>query len=83
LETIDQQLRIYAEELHQYYSDQFSPGDYEEFLRNMYNAQVRTHGEEAMAYMSSDTIIKVIKMQIKEMIRVKSLPRLMQKRDRI
>lgn len=78
-----QHLRTYAEELHQYYSDRFSPDEYEEFLRNMYDAQIRTHGEEAMAYMSDETIMKVIKMQIKEMIRVKSLPRLMQKRDRI
>ncbi len=83
METIYEQIREYAEELHKYYSDRFAVEEYEEFLRNMFEAQRRTHGDEAIAQMSEATIMKVIKMQITEMIRFKSLPRLMQKRDRI
>lgn len=83
METVYKQIREYAEELHKYYSDRFAVEEYEEFLRNMFEAQRRTHGDEAISQMSEATIMKVIKMQITEMIRFKSLPRLMQKRDRI
>lgn len=83
METVYEQLREYAEELHRYYSDSFRVDEYEEFLRNIYEAQRRTHGDEELAHMGAATILKVIKMQVKEMIRVKSLPRLIKQRDRI
>jgi hypothetical protein len=82
LERLTNELRLYAEGLAEA-RPTHTADDYEEFLRSQFEAMVRHHGEDAIAQMSDETILKVIKSQTRELIQLKRIDKLMRKRDRI
>lgn len=73
----------YADELSEHLPGDYAAQDYIDFLRNLYDATIRHHGEETVAQMSDETILKVIKGQVRELIQLKRINKLLKKRDRI
>lgn len=83
MERLETELRTYAAELAEHQTGDYSADDYFELLHSIYEATVRHHGEETLAAMSDATILKVIKSQVVELIRLKRINKLMKKRDHI
>ncbi|WP_157721903.1 hypothetical protein [Tumebacillus avium] len=83
MERLQAELMQYAEELSVHLPGDYAAQDYYDFLRNLYEATVRHHGEETVAQMSDETILKVIKGQVRELIQLKRINKLLKKRDRI
>lgn len=75
-------LRAYAEEL-AHYQDKYTVDEYDDLVSGIYDALRRHHGEEALAQMSEQTILKVIRSQVSELTRLKRIDKLMRKRERI
>ena len=75
-------LRAYAEEV-AHYQDKYTADDYFDLVSGIYEALRRHHGEEELAQMSDQTILKVIRSQVSEITRLKRIDKLMRKRDRI
>ncbi|KEO82825.1 hypothetical protein [Tumebacillus flagellatus] len=80
---LENELRTYAAELAEHVPGGYTVEAYYEFLRGQYDATVRHHGEEVVAQMSDETILKVLKSQVRELIQLKRIGKLMAKRDRI
>ncbi|PWK13152.1 hypothetical protein [Tumebacillus permanentifrigoris] len=77
------ELRAYATELAIHVPGGYSAEDFYDFLRNLYNASVRHHGEETVEQMSDETVLKVLKSQVRELIQLKRIGKLLVRRDRI
>ncbi|MGB8956579.1 MAG: hypothetical protein WCC10_14480 [Tumebacillaceae bacterium] len=80
--TMAEALCAYAEEL-AHYQEKYTADDYYDLVSGIYDALRRHHGEEALAQMSDQTILKVIRSQVSELTRLKRIDKLMRKRDRI
>ncbi len=83
MERLQKELRQYAVELSEHLAFEHSVEDYCDFLNNLLAATVRHHGEATIAQMSEETIMKVIKSQVRELIQLKRIHKLLKKRDRI
>lgn len=82
MERLEAELRAYADELAQHH-EAYGAGEFLELLQAILQATVRHHGEETIGQMSEATVMKVIRSQVSEIIRLKRLPKLMSKRERI
>ncbi|TCP55711.1 hypothetical protein EV586_103365 [Tumebacillus sp. BK434] len=83
MERLQAELRQYADELAVHLPGDYTAQDYYDFLQNLCAATVRHHGEETVAQMSDETILKVIKSQVRELIQLKRIQKLLKKRDRV
>lgn len=85
LPRLEAELQSYAEELarHQKDTRTYSADDYLELIKGICRAMERHHGEDALAQMSDETILKVIRSQVSEVVRLNRLDKLMGKRDRV
>lgn len=80
---LEKELQTYASELAQHVPGEFTVEAFYEFLRGQYDATVRHHGADVVEQMSDDVILKVLKSQVRELIVLKRIGKLMAKRDRI
>ncbi|MBL0386775.1 hypothetical protein JJB07_08930 [Tumebacillus sp. ITR2] len=80
---LESELRTYAAELAEYVPGDYRAEDYYDFLVKQYQATVRHHGEEVVEQMSDETVLKVLKSQVRELIQLKRIGKLMAKRERI
>jgi hypothetical protein len=83
VERLQAELRQYADELAEHLPGDDSAQDCYEFLQSIYQATIRHHGEEVVAQMRDETVLKVIKSQVRELIQLKRIGKLLKKRDRI
>ncbi|ASS76424.1 hypothetical protein CIG75_16645 [Tumebacillus algifaecis] len=83
MERLQVELQQYADELSAHLSGPYQAQDYYDFLRNLMDATIRHHGQQTVAQMSDETILKVIKSQVSELIKLKRINKLLNKLDRI
>ncbi|HEU4964132.1 MAG TPA: hypothetical protein VFV52_09825 [Bacilli bacterium] len=82
MERYSEALRRYAEELAQHHQA-YGADEFERLLQSMLQATIRHHGLETMERMSEDTVLKVLRSQVSEVIRLKRLPKLMSRQAQI
>jgi hypothetical protein len=83
MERLETALREYAAELAVHVPGGYTADDFYDFLRNLYLATLRHHGEETVDRMSDETLLKVLKSQVRELIQLKRIGKLLARRDRI
>lgn len=80
---LETELRAYAADLAAHVPGGYGEEEFYELLHHLYTATLRHHGEDAIEQMSDETVLKVIKSQVRELIQLKRIGKLMQRRDRI